>query len=423
MFVSPLMQCRKLKRMRAAHKGRIVSWSGLATGLAALTVAACSAPLDLQASVSEGADDRTPQAVDDGSYLASIDPLGGPWRIMRIGTDDLSAHDAWVNFSAGGLLSHGAGCAGGHPAFYSIQGNRITTTRIEPVRRRQCKGNDNRRGFEVAASELELAALIDDLADWARPNARTLVLTTRGGTQAVLSRPVEPSPELAGRWVIETIGDEPFATETRPPILTIGGSHISAFADCNSFGAAFTAMAGDRVSIDGPVVGTQMGCAPADMAEDDLMARAIGEASEIRVTDGRLIIIGGPGLSARRPDAPDRRFSGRYEACGDTLLGAYHDGPITLAIDETSLVDQTGCRATYQAQGPNLTLELDGSSCTGKPTPYVPGQPVSIGGETSWLATVPPDGFGFDNQGRLILRTHRGLLGLCRVGSPPLFGQ
>jgi hypothetical protein len=38
------------------------------------------------------------------------------------------------------------------------------------------------------------------------------------------------------------------------------------------------------------------------------------------------------------------------------------------------------------------------------------------------LAVAQPDGFGFDEEGRLILRTGRGLLTICRKGSPPPFG-
>lgn len=36
---------------------------------------------------------------------------------------------------------------------------------------------------------------------------------------------------------------------------------------------------------------------------------------------------------------------------------------------------------------------------------------------------APPDGFGFDGEGRLILRTGRGLLTMCRKGDPPPFGN
>ena len=372
---------------------------------------------------SGGEDSQSLAAVDDGTFLAQIDPLGGSWRVERIGMEDFSMHKAWIAFSAGGFLNHGAACRGGHPAFYSLEGQRIETARIEPVRTGACESDAGPGKSEAAESERALGAFIDDLAGWSRPDDETLILTSREGVRAVLTRPPEPNPELAGRWLIETIGDEPFVTERRPPILTIGGGHIGAHADCNSFGTAFAVSEQDRMSIDGPVIGTQMGCAPEDAAEDDLMAGAISESSGIRVVGDRLTLTGGPGLSARRPDAPDRTLPGRYEACGNTLLGAYHEGPVTLDIDDVTLVDQTGCRATYAAQGPNLTLELDRSSCVGQPTPYAPGQPISVGGATSWLATVPPNGFGFDEQGRLLMRTHRGLLGLWRAGSPPLFGQ
>ncbi len=65
---------------------------------------------------------------DDGTYLGRIDPLGGQWRVSRIGQTDLSPFEAYVTFSAGGFLNHGAGCRGGYPAFYRLLGGRITIT-------------------------------------------------------------------------------------------------------------------------------------------------------------------------------------------------------------------------------------------------------------------------------------------------------
>jgi hypothetical protein len=105
------------------------------------------------------------------------------------------------------------------------------------------------------------------------------------------------------------------------------------------------------------------------------------------------------------------------------LLGAYHEGPITLAVDGQAMRDNAGCTARYTANGPQLTLQLGTEAACARPAPpYVPGEPVGIGGPISMLAVARPDGFGFDDQGRLILRTMRGLLSMCRKGSPPPFG-
>ena len=129
-------------------------------------------------------------------------------------------------------------------------------------------------------------------------------------------------------------------------------------------------------------------------------------------------------MVVRRPPPPDRRLAGEYKSCGNTLLGGYHEGPITLAIDERTIRDNAGCVAGYVSQGPNLTLRLaDSPACAAKSTPFVPGEPVSVGGPISTLAVIRPDGFGFNEIGQLILRTQRGHLTMCRVGSPPPFGD
>jgi hypothetical protein len=69
-----------------------------------------------------------------------------------------------------------------------------------------------------------------------------------------------------------------------------------------------------------------------------------------------------------RPPPPDRRLAGDYEACGSTLLGAYHEGPITLAISQNTMSDNAGCTARYVASGPQLSLQLaDTPSCGNAP--------------------------------------------------------
>src|SRR5687767_7748737 len=61
-------------------------------------------------------------AVDDGTFLERIDPLGGQWAVERIGDEDFTRFKGWINFNAGGFLNHGAGCSGGYPAFYRLDG-------------------------------------------------------------------------------------------------------------------------------------------------------------------------------------------------------------------------------------------------------------------------------------------------------------
>jgi heat shock protein HslJ len=363
-------------------------------------------------------------AVDDGTYLGRIDPLGGQWSIERLGSEDFRPFKGWINFSAGGFLNHGAGCAGGYPAFYRLAGQTITITRREAIQVGKCAAATSAGRAAAAASERRLAAFLDQLASWEKPNAQTLVLVSGDGTRAVLTRPAEPNPDIAGRWIIESIGGQPLVTERRPPTLTIAMGSIGVFADCNSMGTQFTVPAPGRITVAGHIVGTAIGCGPEDLAEDELMARAIQTATTYRLDNGRLTLAGGPGMVARRPPPPDRRLTGEFRACGNTLLGGYHEGPITLAIDRRTMRDNAGCVAEYDAQGPNLALRLaDSASCAAKSPPFVPGEPVPVGGAISTLAVTRPDGFGFTVDGTLVLRTNGGLLTMCRAGAPPPFGD
>ncbi|MDO1560305.1 META domain-containing protein [Brevundimonas sp. 2R-24] len=390
-------------------------------------ICACSAPAEAPApDTIDAAAASVPIApvADDGSYLSQIDPLGGQWRLERIGDEDFARYQAWVNFSEGGFLNHGAGCSGGFPAFYRLEGQRISVTRLEAVRTGLCAAAPAGRRPAAVASERRLAAFIDQISGWSRPDPRTLILAGANGERAVLTRPTEPNPDIAGRWLIERIGGEPLVTEQRPATLSIGMGNIGAYADCNSMGSPFTTPAPGRLQVEGPVMSTAIGCAPEDQAEDELMARAITSATAYRVEGDRLFLTGGPGLAARRPPPPDRRLVGEYEACGNTMLGAYHEGPITLGIDLRRMRDNAGCAAEYSADGPHLSLRLETSAaCADRAAPFIPGEPVGIGGEISLLAVAPPDAFGFNEQGQLILRTPRGLLTMCRKGSPPLFGD
>ena len=362
-------------------------------------------------------------AVDDGTFLQRIDPLGGQWRVERIGGEDFQRFKAWVNFSAGGFLNHGAGCSGGHPAFYRLDGQRLTIIRREAAQIGKCAAATPATRAEAAASERRLTAFLDEAATWERPNDQTLILTSKDGTRALLTRPVEPHPDLAGRWIIETIGGQPLETERRPPTLSISMRSIGVVADCNSMGAPFTIPRPGRIAVTPPIMGTAIGCGPEDAAEDALMTKAMTSATSYQLHDDRLVFTGGPGMVLRRPSPPDLQLVGEYEACGNTLLGAYHEGPITLAIDERTMRDNAGCTADYFAEGPKLALRLaDAPACAAKAPPFVPGEPIPVGGAISPLAVTRPDGFGFNEEGRLILRTGRGLLTMCRKGSPPPFG-
>ena len=361
--------------------------------------------------------------VDDGTFLQRIDPLGGQWSVERIGDEDHRRFKSWINFSAGGFLNHGAGCSGGYPAFYRLDGQSLTIVRREAIRIGKCAAATPATRAAAAASERGLTAFLDQAAGWERPDDRTLILTAKDGTRAVLTRPVEPHPALAGRWIIETVGGQPIVTERRPPTLSISMGSIGVVADCNSMGASFTIPSPGRIAVTPPIMETAIGCGPEDSAEDALMTKAMISATAYRIDNDRLIFTGGPGMVLRRPPLPNRQLAGKYEACGNTLLGAYHEGPITLAIDERTMLDNAGCTAEYSAQGPNLILRLaDGPACAAKAPPFVPGEPVAVGGAISMLAVTRPDGFAFNEEGQMILKTGRGHLTMCRKGLPRPFG-
>ena len=123
------------------------------------------------------------------------------------------------------------GLGGGYPAFYRLEGDRIAITRLEAIRTGKCAGTPELANgtpalrAAAAASERRLAAFIDRLSGWSR-DGDVLILTARDGTRAVLTTPAEPHPELAGRWLIESIGGAPLVTERRPPILSIAMSRF-----------------------------------------------------------------------------------------------------------------------------------------------------------------------------------------------------
>jgi heat shock protein HslJ len=361
--------------------------------------------------------------MDDGTFMERIDPLGGQWQVQTIGGEDFRRFKGWINFSDGGFLNHGAGCSGGYPAFYRLAGRSLTITRREAVSIGKCGSSPPANAAAAAASERRLASFLDQAVAWERPDGHSLLLTARDGTRAILARPVETHPDLAGRWIIETIGGRRLVTERRPPTLTISMGHIGVVADCNSMGAPIVIPAPGRIVVTTPIVGTQIGCGPEDSAEDALMTSAMTSVIAYRVQGDQLLFTGGRGMVLRRPPPPDRRLAGEYQSCGNTLLGGYHEGPITLSIDGSRMKDNAGCTARYRSNGPQLVIELDDvAACAAGSPVIVPGEPVPVGGAFSTLAVTRPDGFAFTNEGRLILRTHRGMLNMCRKGSPPPFG-
>lgn len=85
--------------------------------------------------------------------------------------------------------------------------------------------------------------------------------------------------------------------------------------------------------------------------------------------------------------------------------------------------DSAGCAATYRADGALLAISRDGSkACAAPPASLNPAAELEIGERKSLLAAFRPDAYAFDQEGVLRLRTHRGVLNMCREGERRPFG-
>src|SRR5918994_1092842 len=127
---------------------------------AILAVASCQpSPAPQQAAAAPGA--ASAGAVDDGTFLQRIDPLGGQWQVVSIGGENFQRFKPWVNFSAGGFINHGAGCSGGFPAFYRLDGDRMAVTRREEIRTGKCAAATSAERTAAVASERRLATFLE----------------------------------------------------------------------------------------------------------------------------------------------------------------------------------------------------------------------------------------------------------------------
>lgn len=406
-------------RLRAAFVVGLIMLAGCTAAVERGSAGDTSASLPLE----------TPGPVDDGSYLSRIDPLGGQWRVDAVGLtvyppgDRARADFSYVTFSDGGFLNSYAGCSGGYPAFYRLDGPRMAVTRREKVTIGKCADP------AAARRETMLAAFLDRAVGWNIPAPGALVLTAADGTLAQMSQPPDPHPELSGRWRVVSIGGASFMTRELPGEVGFGfgafGGGISAQAACNHFSANLTIAGSNLDASDG--LSTLIGCDPPRQALDAKLFGAVsGARSFVMRPDGRLVLSGATEMVLERFPSPDRNLVGNYTHCGNTVLGAGHAGEVTLAIDRGTMRDNSGCTARYTADGANLDLAPGAeSSCRADPaSPIYDGtNTVEIGGALSPLAILRPDGFGFDDRGRLILRTVRGTLTMCRVGQPKPFGS
>ena len=346
-----------------------------------------------------------------------VDPLGGSWRPVRLGVLEVpAAAEARLFFNGGAEYSTQAGC-GNFGGFYSLEGDRIRVRQRYPIRTGKC------RDSAAARLETALAGLVARASTFALLPDGSLRIIAADGRIGIFRRPAAVLPALDGRWTVERIGGE-----ASPPVrrarLHFHEKWISAAADCNSFGARLRPTGAGFAISDGAA--TQMGCDRERLAFDSRLFAAVGKARRwVPLPGGRVRLEGGgEPLVLRRPAAVAAELPGIYAACRSNPRAVSYDGVPTVTFADGEASDSAGCRARYRPDGALLNLRRDSSSaCQAPPQSLDPAAEIQIGERKSLLAALRPDAYAFDEEGVLRLRTHRGLIDLCRVGEPRPFGS
>ena len=223
----------------------------------------------------------------------------GTWRVVSVAGKPFPDPETGlfpnVQFDEHGFLSHWAGCGGAFPAFYELDGARIRITRREEVRIGKCAAPGD------AERERALATALDAVSTWSLDDD-LLTLTTGSGTKVVLGPPKEPIPALGGKWILMTIDGKPLGSD-RSPVVTFSRGFLGAAADCNRLSAEYTADAQGGFHAPGPFATTEIGCAPADHAEDERLFGALNSVRSWEIErSGRLVLSGARRLVLRRPE-------------------------------------------------------------------------------------------------------------------------
>ncbi|ANU06852.1 META domain-containing protein [Paraurantiacibacter namhicola] len=386
---------------------------GACLAISVLALAACNAgagPVADAGTSSESLGDMAATTVPMGeAALAQIDPLGGTWIVRSVGMRDFPGDWGRVNFSGGGFFTHEAGCGGGHPAFYQARADgTLEVRRREAVRIGKCEGD------WAPDFERRLAAFFDKAATWSR-DGDVLRLTDSDGQVAVLERPADPVPALAGRWQIVTIGGQVWTGSVTPTVQFQPG-WMSGSAGCNTGGAQWSAPAPGRIAV-GSFAATQMGCSQELLESDSRLFGALAGVTGYEAgAEGRMVLTGRQEIVLERPPAPSARLKGRYRGCGNTIIGLY-GGELTMDFASDTATDQAGCRASYSVDGTALSLDFDDSPACSTPRidRWDEGRDYA-GREVSTLALLRPDALAFDETGQLVMRAADGrTLTLCRA--------
>lgn len=363
-----------------------------------------------------GADTNAQNGRSD--QMRAVDPLGGPWRPVRIGDVSVpAAAEVRAFFHAGVDYNMRAGCRG-FGGTYSLDGSRIRTRQREPLNTSRC------RGAATVRLETALADFMAQASTYALLPGETLQITARDGRVAVFHRPTPTIPALYGRWEVERIGGDVIAPG-RQVRVDFGEDSVSAVASCNQMSARFRpTKSGFAVDEDGSQ--TLIGCGTEREAFDRRLFGAVQKVGRYVAMPGDRVRLEGRGelLVLRRRAAKLPTLSGTYRACGSTLPGIGYDGIPAVTFTNSTVRDSAGCAGTYSTRGAQLEIKRAGSkACAAPPAPLDRDVGVGVGDQGSVLALLRPDAYAFDQEGMLRLRTRRGVLDLCRDGASRPFGS
>jgi heat shock protein HslJ len=194
-----------------------------------------------------------------------------------------------------------------------------------------------------------------------------LLLAACGSGRAVESKALVPQNpgDLSGtEWYLVGTGEFHAATPSMPMTLRIENENASGSGPCNRFHLTFTHSSGDVTT--GPVVSTQMACAPAVMAVEDHLFRALGAVDTAAKVSGQLVLTG-PGdvrlVFAPAKDAADQ-LTGTWDITSYATPSAVTTPLVgtkpTVTFDANgTLVADTGCNTghgTWNANGSTVTI-------------------------------------------------------------------
>ena len=216
-----------------------------------------------------------------------VDPLGGAWVPVRIGTVAVpAAAEARLMFSGGSEFSTQAGC-GNFGGFYSVEGSRLRIRPRDPIDTRKCRDRASAR------LETALAAFVAQASTYSLLPDGTLRIVARDGRTGLFRRPPPAVPALDGPWIVERIGRDPIPSARRAQ-LNFRDQWVSAAADCNRYSARVTRTGGGGFTISGGAA-TEMGCDPDRLAFDTRLFTAVAKARRWTPLPGGRVRLEGAG--------------------------------------------------------------------------------------------------------------------------------